>query len=84
MDIKIEKNIPLIRKTKKNTGCKYDFLHKLEVGDSFLYPFTIQNRRRFWQASNDRKIKLSIRVVEETMTWENKTCSHVMRIWRVK
>ena len=85
MKIKIEKNIPLIRKTKKPKGCKYDFLYKLEVSDSFLYPFSKENKRRLYEASWKRKIKLSIRVVEEErMTWENKTCSNVMRVLRVK
>ena len=85
MKIKIEKNIPLMRKSrKKNKGYKYDFLFKLNVGDSFLYPFSKENKRRLYEASWKRKIKISIRVVEETINWENKTCSHVMRIWRVK
>ena len=80
MDIKIEKNIPLVRKK----DCKYKFLMKLEVGDSFLYPLTLQNKKALYEASRRFGVKISIRIVEEAMRWENKTCSHVMRIWRVK
>ena len=75
LEIKIEKNIPLIRKTRKKSGCKYDFLNTMEIGDSFLYPYSFNKKKSFYDASHRRNIKVSIRIVN---------MGKDMRIWRVK
>ena len=71
MDIKFESGIPLPERRDKS---KYQFLDKMEVGQSFTLPFSASVQQSLRQAFSVRQMKCAFR----------KQDNNIMRVWRTE
>lgn len=72
MNIVIEKNVPI---PTSPVSLKWDFLKRLEVGDSFVLPKDNRVALLAAQKRDAQSFKLKTRTIPET--------PHLVRVWRI-
>tara|TARA_Y100000996_G_C22286847_1_gene546393 strand:+ start:28 stop:240 length:213 start_codon:yes stop_codon:yes gene_type:complete len=69
--VKFDKGIPL---PSRGNQSKYDYLKDIEIGDSYVQPFSLVTQQSIRQAFQVRGMKCAFRKQEDG----------TMRIWRTK
>ena len=71
MDIKIESGIPL---PSRGNQSKYEYLKEMDVGDSYVLPYSASTQQSLRQAFHIRKMKCAFRKQDDG----------TMRVWRTE